>query len=114
MSGKTSVETEYMGNRKFFKNSYFASFAQMATKLGRRSGTAPIVVAVVAMSVSSSCFLCPRSGLRPFRSVKPCQRQERLVQSGAADFNSGDFQIKLEQLPQHVLRLSGLNHDRLT
>src|SRR6185437_9485986 len=54
MSGRTTVETEYIGNRRFFRNSYFASFAQITIKFGRRSGIVPIVVAAVAIVVSSN------------------------------------------------------------
>src|SRR6185312_6443365 len=111
MSGRTTVETEYIGKRRFFKNSYFASFAQMATRLGRRSGRVPIAVAVVAMN--DSVFLCETPsawfGLRSC-AVLARERQEGLIQPRAADFDSRNLKVELQQLPQHVFGSRCLDH----
>src|SRR5215831_18236265 len=102
MRGNARVETEYMGKRKHFRNSYFASFQQIVTRLGRRSGIASIAVAVLAMNLSSSSF-----ALR-VRPVPAGQRQKSFIESRAADLKLRKFQIQLQQLPQHRFRLRRL------
>src|ERR1700722_14450060 len=96
MIGNTSVETEYIGRRRDFKNSYFVSFKQMLITFGRIRLTAGLT-AIVAIQFSSVRFF-----LR--------ERKESFFQAGASHFDTRDFEVARQKLSQDALRPRSVNH----
>jgi hypothetical protein len=53
MIGKSTVEMEYIGFRRFFRNSYFASWKQIVSMLACGTFAAELIaVEAVAMAIS--------------------------------------------------------------
>src|SRR6266567_7800881 len=98
MIGKSKVDTEYIGLRRHFRNSYFASLKQILSRSGCRTFVAELITVEAVAMVLVLYF------------VFPGQSQERLFQTGTADLNPRNVQIQLEQSAQDIFHPGSMDH----
>src|SRR6266567_7046053 len=107
MSGKRTVETEYIGLRRFFRNSYFASLKQILMGLGRCKFTTELIAVdavAIVISLRLSCRALAPGRLLPVRrwSLQYLKLQDRVAKHPRPGMHESPSHPGPGGLPKHL------------